>query len=131
MGAVDQRHSGIASGINNAVSRTASLIAVAVFGVVMVYTFSTGFQRQITNIPISQDDRSQMSSHTDDLLNIKIPGNADPESAAAIRTAIRVSFVRGFQMTAYLAAALGLLSALSAWLLIGRDERKNRPAVDQ
>jgi EmrB/QacA subfamily drug resistance transporter len=131
MGAVDQRHSGIASGINNAVSRTASLIAVAVFGVVMVYTFSTGFQRQITNIPLSQDDRSQMSSNTGDLLNIKIPGTADPKSAAAIRTAVRVSFVRGFQITAYLAAALGLLSALSAWLLIGRDERKNRPAADQ
>src|SRR5215204_730161 len=38
MGAVEERHAGIASGINNAVSRTAGLISIAVLGVVMTGT---------------------------------------------------------------------------------------------
>src|SRR5205085_8738 len=35
MGAVEERHAGVASGVNNAVSRTAGLISIAVFGIVM------------------------------------------------------------------------------------------------
>ena len=39
LGAVSQDHAGIASGVNNAVARTASLVAVAVFGIVVTQIF--------------------------------------------------------------------------------------------
>src|SRR5213593_1388070 len=39
MGAVDARHAGSASGINNAIARVAGLLAIAVFSVVLARTF--------------------------------------------------------------------------------------------
>src|SRR5438093_4137947 len=39
MGAVDPRHAGVASGVNNAVARVAGLLAIAVFGVLLARTF--------------------------------------------------------------------------------------------
>ncbi len=46
MGAVEQRHAGIASGINNAVSRTAGLLAIAVFGIVVLSVFTSSLDSQ-------------------------------------------------------------------------------------
>jgi EmrB/QacA subfamily drug resistance transporter len=39
MSAVDNRHAGVASGVNNAVARVASLLAIALFGVLLARTF--------------------------------------------------------------------------------------------
>ena len=40
MGSVDSDHTGAASGINNAVARLAGVLAIAVFGIMMVNTFA-------------------------------------------------------------------------------------------
>src|SRR5262249_28152178 len=44
MNAVDKRHSGVASGVNNAVSRIAGLLTIAVFGVVLTRGFEARMQ---------------------------------------------------------------------------------------
>ncbi|MEP6944758.1 MAG: MFS transporter [Acidobacteriota bacterium] len=118
MSAVDERHAGVASGINNAVSRTASLVAVAVFGVVMLGTFGNSLNDQLTAESISADVRSEILIQTGDLVNLKIPESVSDEQKDIIKTYVRNSFVAGFRNVALLAAMLGVLSAIAALALI-------------
>jgi len=50
LGAVDARRTGIASGINNAVARTAGLLAIAILGIVAVFTFSASLDSNLSAI---------------------------------------------------------------------------------
>src|ERR1700747_2154670 len=55
MSSLSQERAGIASGVNNAVARTASLIAIAGFGVVMLQVFGIGLDHRLmsANLPPS------------------------------------------------------------------------------
>jgi len=52
MNAVDVRHAGIASGINNAASRTAGLLAVAVLGIVILNSFNSSLDKSLDNLAV-------------------------------------------------------------------------------
>jgi EmrB/QacA subfamily drug resistance transporter len=122
MGAVEERRAGVASGINNAVSRVASLLAVAVFGVVMLNAFHKNLDEQLRALPISAEARAQIVGQSGDLINLKIPEEVDFETRATIQREIRRSFVAGFRHVAYIAAGLAVASALVSLLLIeGKD----------
>src|SRR5215467_14323854 len=53
MSSLTQDRAGVASGVNNAVARTASLVAIAVFGVVMLQVFTTALHHRLSraNLP--------------------------------------------------------------------------------
>jgi hypothetical protein len=124
MGAVAERRAGVASGINNAVSRVASLLAVAAFGVVMLNTFSKRLDEDLRAAPISAEARTQILARRGDLVNLKIPEGLGEEAKAEIRQAIRRSFVTGFQSVAFIAGGLAAASALVSLLLIGGNGRR-------
>jgi EmrB/QacA subfamily drug resistance transporter len=119
MSAVEDRHAGVASGINNAVARVAALLAVAVFGVFMLSTFDKKLAEHLHEMPVSSEVRSQIISQSAGFVNTKVPDNVSGEVLATIRLALRESFVSGFRLVAYLAAMLAATSALVSWLLIG------------
>ena len=50
MSSVDQNRAGAASGINNAVARVASVLAVAILGIVMVRMFSSCLERNLSGV---------------------------------------------------------------------------------
>jgi MFS family permease len=118
MGAVDKRHAGIASGINNAVSRTAGLLAIAVIGIVMLAVFNASLDSHLATLHLSAQMHSMIDVQRIKLAGIQIPANASPAVHATLKNAIDEAFVSGFRLVSLICAGLALASALSAWLLI-------------
>lgn len=124
MGAVEERHAGIASGINNAVSRTAGLLSIAVLGVVMTGVFARNFNASFRALDIPLETRATLEAQTGRLASITIPDGLNGETKQALRRAVEESFVSGFRVVILIAAALAIGSGLFAWLLI---EGRARP----
>lgn len=123
MGAVATHQAGIASGINNAVSRTASLLAVAMLGIFMSTAFNSNLDEKLNAINLQPEIRAELDAGRNNLAALKIPEKADAQTKQSIKQAVNESFVSGFRLIAYIAAALAVFSAFAAWLLIAGKNR--------
>jgi EmrB/QacA subfamily drug resistance transporter len=118
MGAVEERHAGTASGINNAVSRTAGLLAVAVFGLVMVAGFGRSLDSRLNSADFPADAKPVIVEQKDKLTDIDLSAIASEEARMASLAAVKGSFIAGFRLTCLLAAGLAFASAVCSGLLI-------------
>jgi EmrB/QacA subfamily drug resistance transporter len=118
MGSVEVRHAGVASGINNAVSRVASLLAVAVCGIVLVAGFESGRERRLARLPLPPATRQALDRDASRLAAAPPPSGLSPDLQKEVRRALNDSFVDGFRRAMLLAAGLALLSAVAAAVLI-------------
>jgi EmrB/QacA subfamily drug resistance transporter len=124
MSSVGEEQAGVASGINNAVSRTAGLLAIAVFGVMMLLAFSQRLAGRMSELGLDEQVRHMVYEQRVRLGGLELPANADSATQEKIRGAVADSFVFGFRVIMFTSAALALASGGSAWLLI----RKSGPA---
>jgi EmrB/QacA subfamily drug resistance transporter len=120
MSAVATHYAGTASGINNAVARLASLLAVAALGVVMLLTFNNSLDARLGSLDLPAPARQALAAERGDLANTKIPAGLSPELSRAVENSIDQAFLGGFRVIMYIATVLALLSALIAWFTIGR-----------
>lgn len=119
MGAVETRYSGVASGINNAVSRTAGLLAIALLSIFLFNSFSNSLDTRLASIPISAEARQELDRQKIKLAEAEIPASVnDPAQRAAIKQAIDEAFVDAFRLVMFIGAGMALASALSAWWLV-------------
>jgi MFS family permease len=95
MNSVEGRHSGLASGVNNAVSRTAGLLAIAVLGIFVFAAFSSGLDSRIAKLDLTSEQRVSLESEKVDLAGAKPPDGVSPETATAVEQAIDEAFVEG------------------------------------
>jgi EmrB/QacA subfamily drug resistance transporter len=107
MNSVSQNHAGAASGINNAVSRIAGLLAIAVLGFVMISVFNRDLDKRLNNLSAPSELRRQIDSQRSKLAAIQTE-NSDA------REAIAESFVAGYRTLLWIAVALSVAGSLSA-----------------
>jgi len=118
MSSTPQDQAGVASGVNNAITRTAGLIAIAVFGIVMMHTFSSGVNRRLHDWKVPAPIVAWLQGERTKLAAITLPSDLDPHTSELIRQAIDESFVDGFRLVMELGAVLAGASVVTAFALI-------------
>jgi EmrB/QacA subfamily drug resistance transporter len=126
MSSVGSDRAGVASGVNNAVSRTAGLLGIAILAIVVLHAFSSDLDRGLARLPITAEVRSSIAEQRVRLAAIELPGGIDDETRVGLKQVIEESFVFGFRMVMAAAIGLALAAALSALLMI---EGKPAPKV--
>jgi EmrB/QacA subfamily drug resistance transporter len=127
MGAVEDRHAGTASGINNAVSRIAGMLAVALLGAVAVGVFRAALDTRLTALQMPPELRRVMDAEAPKLTEAAVPSLATGQQRQLLMQALDQSFVRSFRVAMLVAAGLALASALCAILAI-RPPRGSKTA---
>ena len=118
MGAVDSNHAGLASGVNNAISRVAGLLAIAILGIVILSTFNATLDQQLATLQLPTDVQQAIDDQRTSMAAAEAPETIDAALAATINQTIDEAFVAGFRLVMFIAAGLAVASALAAALLI-------------
>jgi hypothetical protein len=124
MGAVNEQHAGVASGINNAVARAAGLLAIAVLGIVILSTFTSSLDSHLAHLALSPQVRQAIEGQRIKLAGIQLPTDTSSKLQAALKRAVDEAFVSGFRVVSLICAGLALASALCAWLMIDGKSSK-------
>jgi hypothetical protein len=123
MGAVDPSQSGVASGVNNAVSRAGGLLAVAALGVVLLARFNDTLDERIAAMSLPESARAAVDAQRSKLGGADFSGSVDVALGRELREAFDAAYVAGFRTLMIASAALAALGALSALLLVDRPVR--------
>ena len=121
MNSVDQDRAGTASGINNAVARVASVLAVAVLGVVMVSAFASRLNYGLARLGLPPDVLHSLQADEIKLAGLQAPGDLEPNTKASVKESVQGAFVFGFRIVTVICAGLSLASAAVAWRMIPGD----------
>src|SRR5947199_1185535 len=80
MNSVASNRAGIASGVNNAIARTAGLLAIAVLGIVMLHVFSGSLDQRLAEYKLPSSASRSLQAQRTKLAAIAVPEDQDPHT---------------------------------------------------
>jgi EmrB/QacA subfamily drug resistance transporter len=117
MSSVSQEQAGVASGVNNAVSRMAGLLAVAAFGLVLYGTFNRALDHRLGSLRLSPAELQHVNEQRPRLAAME---SNDPR----VTRVVAESFASGYKTILWVAVGLALASGLAARFLLDPQETK-------
>lgn len=121
LAAVPREMSGLASGLSNAASRVATILAVAILGAIIIGRFSVSLEKHISPLPLSPEHQAYMQEERLKLGAAEPPPNLSPLVTNHIQRAIDNAFVYGFRAIMGICGVLALTSAVITFFMI--DDR--------
>jgi EmrB/QacA subfamily drug resistance transporter len=123
MGSAPAESSGIASGVNNAISRIANVLAVAILGAIALTAFSSNLDSRATALDLPAESADALRSEAPRLADAQPPDTLTEAQAAAAQDAIRWAFVDTFRLLMLIGVGLAFISAGLAALLVEGKQR--------
>jgi MFS family permease len=128
MSSVPERHAGTASGINNATSRIAAVLAVAVLGSLALFQFRAEIGARADSLQMPQAAVRQLQDEAAKLGEASVPPGVPHSERQAAAQLLRSSFVDTVQLMMRLCMALAAAGAVLSAILVGRGRRRAEAA---
>jgi EmrB/QacA subfamily drug resistance transporter len=120
----DQNHSGIASGVNNAVARVAGLLAIAAVGAVVSGEFGRTVDESVAGRPLSPAGRQAVQDAKDRPLTTEAAGDARPAERTFLTGVFEDASVDAFHVGMGISGALVVAGGLISLAGIQNPRRK-------
>lgn len=121
MASVDEHHAGMASGLNNTVSRSAQVLALAVMGGIVLMLFRNALLSDPTVSALPQDARALLHSESIKLAETSLPVSLAPQVKDYLQDLIGRSFADSISVIMWIAAGIMFFCGLLAAMLIERE----------
>jgi len=121
---VEERHVGIASGVNNGISRVAGLLAIAVLGAVISASFGSRIDGNLGGQPLSGAASGAVSEAKEQPLGVPTTTGLPPAEATRVRSAAADASTSAFHLGVLIAGLLMIGGGVFAGIGIENPKRR-------
>ena len=126
LNAVESEHSGLGSGVNRSVQRTAKLLGLAVLAFLLLAAFDNSLDTRVDALDLPPSQKAALRAEEVNLGANDILKGASSEDRIAIGHAVDQAFINAFRLAMVVSAGMALTSAAAAALLI-QGKRDDEP----
>jgi len=120
---VSKNNSGIASGVNNTVSRMAGVLFIALLGAMVLYYFKQNLYVGLQNMQLPDNIVEILKSRSTNLGGTTIPINTPTLLIKDVESLIKTSFISSFNRVVIISAVFCWLSAVLSFVFL--TDKKN------
>jgi EmrB/QacA subfamily drug resistance transporter len=129
LGAVDEKHAGVASGVNNAIARIAGLLAIALIGAFVTSQFESTLGDKLGDRPLSARSQAAVQEAKDRSLTTAPAKLVPPAERPRLEAALEDASSAAFDLGLLVGAALVLLGGVVSLAGI-QNPRRSVPCED-
>ena len=118
MSSVAENQTGIASAVNNAISRLAGLVAVSLLALLLAHGFEANLTAQLAHSGLPAGVRAQFLNNRARLHDIPIPAGLPPGQRAEAAALLNGAFLAGFRLVMLACAVSSWTGGLAVLLLL-------------